>query len=48
MIETGKPPTADELLRLLATLYADQMGVKVIFTDESGVDEDDRKQTAVC
>lgn len=47
MIETGKPPTGDELLQLLARLYADQMGVKVTFI-ESGVDEDERNQTAVC
>lgn len=47
MIETGIPPTGEELLRLLATLYADQMGVKVTFV-ESGVDEDERNQTAVC
>ena len=25
----GKPPTAEDILQLLARLYADQMGVKV-------------------
>lgn len=43
----GKPPTGAELLRLLARLYADQMGVKIEVEIEEVV-EDDRNQTAVC
>ena len=43
----GKPPTGEEILSLLARLYADQMGVKVTFTIESVVNENDRNQTAV-
>ena len=48
MIENGKPPTGEEILRLLTRLYADQMGVTVNVTIESGVGEDERNQTAVC
>lgn len=40
MIETGKPPTGEELLRLLARLYADQMGVNIeVEIVEVGEDE---------
>ena len=38
----GKPPTGEEILRLLARLYADQMGVKVQ-VEVVEVDEDERQ-----
>lgn len=41
MIVTGKPPTGEELLRLLARLYADQMGVNIEVEIER-VDEDEQ------
>ena len=42
----GKAPTAEDILLLLANLYADQMGVrvKVEITERS----DGHDQTAVC
>ena len=46
MNRNGKAPTGEEILSLLARLYADQMGVKVTFTIESEVDESEH-QTAV-
>lgn len=45
MIEIGKPPTGEELLRLLARLYADQMGVN-IEVEIVEVGEDERRQQA--
>ncbi len=42
MYGNGKPPTGEDILRLLARLYADQMGVKVQ-VEVVEVDEDGRK-----
>lgn len=47
MIETGKPPTGEDLLRLLAMLYADQMGVKVKVEIERRTDHDREQQACV-
>lgn len=41
MIVTGKPPTGEELLRLLVRLYADQMGVNIEVEIER-VEDDER------
>lgn len=43
----GKPPTSEDILQLLARLYADQMGVKVKVEIVDGRrTEHDRQQQA--
>lgn len=42
MIVTGKPPTGEELLRLLAKLYGDQMGVNIEVEIERVEDDDEQ------